>query len=89
MEDPRKPCEHWGGRFAVRAGSEYSFYQGGNKANPDTFRGYLNEDGIYPVRIGAHLPGFDDSAWESADRLFVSGAGIIFFRTPFTLVSVI
>jgi len=58
---------------------------GGSSANPDTFRGYLNEDGIFPVRIGAHLSGFDDSQWETASSLSTSGTGLNFFRTTFAL----
>ncbi|KAG9081614.1 hypothetical protein FS749_007538 [Ceratobasidium sp. UAMH 11750] len=34
---------------------------GGSGNNPDKYRGYLNEGGLYAKRIGAHLPGFPDS----------------------------
>lgn len=38
------------------------------------------------MRAGAHLSGFDDSDWQSADTLTVSAAGMNFFRTTFDLV---
>ncbi|TFK39704.1 glycoside hydrolase family 35 protein [Crucibulum laeve] len=62
--------------------------QGGAANTPDTFRGYLNEGGLYAERIGAHLPGFPDSSWPSGTPLSgggVSGAGINFYRTTFDL----
>ncbi|GLB41894.1 putative beta-galactosidase, domain 3 [Lyophyllum shimeji] len=62
--------------------------QGGAADAPDTFRGYLNEGGLYAERIGAHLPGFPDSSWASGTPLTgggVSDAGINFYRTTFTL----
>lgn len=59
---------------------------GGSIANPDKFRGYLNEGGLYAERIGAHLPGFDDSHWEDSSPLDgVHGAGVNFYRTTFSL----
>ncbi|TDL23439.1 glycoside hydrolase family 35 protein [Rickenella mellea] len=58
---------------------------GGAANAPDTFRGYLNEGGMFFERIGAHLPGFDDSAWQAASSLSVAGAGVNFFRTTFSL----
>jgi len=62
--------------------------QGGAADTPDTFRGYLNEGGLYAERIGAHLPGFPDSMWSSGTPLTgggVSGAGVNFYRTTFDL----
>lgn len=64
--------------------------QGGAANTPDTFRGYLNEGGLYAERIGAHLPGFPDTNWASGTPLTgggVHGAGVNFFRTTFDLVS--
>ncbi|KAI0318758.1 glycoside hydrolase family 35 protein [Amylostereum chailletii] len=62
--------------------------QGGARNAPDTVRGYLNEGGLYGERIGAHLPGFDDSKWASgsplaADGGGLSGPGVNFYRTTF------
>ncbi|KZV68017.1 glycoside hydrolase family 35 protein [Peniophora sp. CONT] len=62
--------------------------QGGARDAPDTFRGYLNEGGLYAERIGAHLPGFDDSSWSSGSPLAsegggLSGAGVNFYRASF------
>lgn len=64
--------------------------QGGAENTPDTFRGYLNEGGLYAERVGAHLPGFPDTTWPSGTPLSgggVAGAGINFYRTTFDLVS--
>jgi hypothetical protein len=65
-------------------------YQGGSGNNPDKFRGYLNEGGLYAERIGAHLPGFHDSTWTSGTPLAGGGvktAGVNFYRTTFNVVS--
>ncbi|KAF8159357.1 glycoside hydrolase family 35 protein [Crassisporium funariophilum] len=62
--------------------------QGGAASTPDTFRGYLNEGGLYAERIGAHLPGFPDSTWSTGTPLTgggVKGAGVNFYRTTFNL----
>ncbi|KAF7291695.1 Beta-galactosidase [Mycena chlorophos] len=57
---------------------------GGAGANPDTYRGYLNEGALYAERIGAHLPGFPDASWHLGSPLNgVSQAGINFYRTTF------
>ncbi|KAG6888065.1 hypothetical protein C0995_010840 [Termitomyces sp. Mi166 len=59
---------------------------GGAANTPDTFRGYLNEGGLYAERIGAHLPGFPDSSWSDGSPLSgggVSRAGVNFYRTTF------
>ncbi|KAJ6584740.1 glycoside hydrolase family 35 protein [Mycena capillaripes] len=59
---------------------------GGATHTPDTYRGYINEGGLWAERIGAHLPGFPDSAWASGSPLSgVSKAGINFYRTTFEL----
>ncbi|RDB21488.1 putative beta-galactosidase A [Hypsizygus marmoreus] len=64
----------------------------GNQASaanaPDTFRGYLNEGGLYAERIGAHLPEFPDSSWASGTPSVGGGlsrAGVNFYRTTFDL----
>ncbi|KAF8645087.1 hypothetical protein AX16_008145 [Volvariella volvacea WC 439] len=60
--------------------------QGGVASAPDTFRGYLNEGGLYAERIGAHLPGFPLSSWEDGSPLTgLSRAGINFYCTTFDL----
>ncbi|KAF9269213.1 glycoside hydrolase family 35 protein [Marasmius fiardii PR-910] len=60
--------------------------QGGAANTPDTFRGYLNEGGLYAERIGAHLPGFPDTSWSVGSPLSgISKAGINFYRTMFDL----
>ncbi|KAF5389137.1 hypothetical protein D9757_004987 [Collybiopsis confluens] len=69
---------HHGGYKAIRLG--------GASEAPDTFRGYLNEGGLYAERIGAHLPGFPDGSWATGSPLTgVSKAGINFYRTTFNL----
>ncbi|KAJ7589475.1 glycoside hydrolase family 35 protein [Mycena floridula] len=59
--------------------------QGGAANAPDTFRGYLNEGGLYGERVGAHLPEFSDSTWTSVTSLSIAQAGVNFFRTSFNL----
>ncbi|CAK5269747.1 unnamed protein product [Mycena citricolor] len=57
---------------------------GGAAGTPDTFRGYLNEGGLYPERIGAHLPDFPDKLWPSGSPLTgLLKAGVNFYRTTF------
>ncbi|KAH7924781.1 glycoside hydrolase family 35 protein [Leucogyrophana mollusca] len=61
---------------------------GGAANAPDTFRGYLNEGGLYAERIGAHLPDYPDEFWQSGTPLDGGGvhsAGINFYRTTFNL----
>ncbi|KAJ7134399.1 glycoside hydrolase family 35 protein [Mycena epipterygia] len=59
---------------------------GGAANAPDTFRGYINEGGLWAERIGAHLPGFPDDSWAVGSPLSgVSKAGINFYRTTFEL----
>ncbi|KAF8202416.1 glycoside hydrolase family 35 protein [Pholiota molesta] len=45
---------------------------GGAAGTPDTFRGYLNEGGLYAERIGAHLPGFPDASWANGTPLLAA-----------------
>ncbi|SJL04082.1 related to Probable beta-galactosidase C [Armillaria ostoyae] len=62
--------------------------QGGAANTPDTYRGYLNEGGLYAERIGAHLPGYPDVQWKNGTPLSGGGlsrAGINFYRTTFDL----
>ncbi|THV02456.1 glycoside hydrolase family 35 protein [Dendrothele bispora CBS 962.96] len=60
--------------------------QGGAAGTPDTFRGYLNEGGLYAERVGAHLPGFPDDSWNTGSPLDgTSKAGVNFYRTTFDL----
>jgi hypothetical protein len=55
---------------------------GGDEVTLDPVRGPLNEGGLTAERLGWHLPGFDDSAWEtSSPSTGFSGAGIQFYRT--------
>ncbi|KAK6821046.1 family 35 glycosyl hydrolase [Apiospora arundinis] len=85
------------------APSSYSFSEwkiagtAGRQDVLDPVRGPLNEGGLYAERVGMHLPGYDDSAWESASSststgedknnstLSVPGAGIRVFRTTVPL----
>jgi hypothetical protein len=60
----------------------------GGDDNPlDSMRGHLNEGGLVAERLGWHLPGFDDSSWNSSSPLSdgVPGAGIRFYRTSMSL----
>lgn len=56
---------------------------GGTTTQLDPVRGALAEGGLYAERVGWHLPGFDDSAWNdtSSPSTGLSGAGIRFYRT--------
>ncbi|KAJ4356191.1 uncharacterized protein N0V89_004221 [Didymosphaeria variabile] len=48
----------------------------------DPVRGPLSEGGLTAERLGWHLPGFDDSKWNSSSpSTGFSGAGIHFYRT--------
>ncbi|KAI8310538.1 putative beta-galactosidase C [Colletotrichum sp. SAR11_59] len=60
----------------------------GGEANIDPVRGPMNEGGLHPERLGWHLPGFtpSDSSWATKSPLDgLSGAGIAFYVTTFTL----
>jgi len=58
----------------------------GERAQLDPVRGPLNEGGLTAERLGWHLPGFDDSAWNSsAPSTGFVGAGILFYRTVIPL----
>lgn len=55
---------------------------GGEKIQLDPVRGPLAEGGLTAERLGWHLPGFDDSAWETASpSTGFNGATINFYRT--------
>ncbi|KAJ7855955.1 glycoside hydrolase family 35 protein [Mycena olivaceomarginata] len=79
------------GYALVRGNTEFDSWRlqgnlGGAANTPDTFRGYINEGGLWAERIGAHLPGFPDQSWASGSPLSgVSKAGINFYRTTFAL----
>ncbi|KAL4970271.1 glycoside hydrolase family 35 protein [Aspergillus stella-maris] len=53
----------------------------GGESDLDPVRGVYNEDGLHAERVGWHLPGFDDSAWDSTNELSFNGATVKFFRT--------
>ncbi|KAF1962787.1 putative beta-galactosidase B [Byssothecium circinans] len=58
----------------------------GERTQLDPLRGPLNEGGLAAERLGWHLPGFDDSSWNtSTPSTGFSGAGITFYRTTFPL----
>jgi hypothetical protein len=55
---------------------------GGEETQLDPVRGPLNEGGLAAERLGWHLPGFNDSAWDtSSPSTGFSEAGIYFYRT--------
>ncbi|KAJ7243869.1 galactose-binding domain-like protein [Mycena haematopus] len=59
---------------------------GGFQNFPDRVRGIMNEGGFFGDRAGWHLPGFDDSAWNSTTlSTGLSRAGVRYFRTTFNL----
>ncbi|THU75612.1 hypothetical protein K435DRAFT_974749 [Dendrothele bispora CBS 962.96] len=52
----------------------------------DKTRGALNEGGLFAERQGWHLPGFDDSHWDTGSpTVGISQAGVQFYRTDFNL----
>ncbi|KAG6865685.1 hypothetical protein C0991_000298 [Blastosporella zonata] len=58
---------------------------GGENA-PDAVRGPYNEGGWWFERTGAHLPGYDDSKWDSCSPYEgISAAGVTVYRTTFNL----
>ncbi|KAF8167047.1 glycoside hydrolase family 35 protein [Mycena galopus ATCC 62051] len=58
---------------------------GGQNA-PDYVRGPYNEGGWWYERVGAHLPGFDDSAWTSCTPYTGrDNIGVTAYRTTFDL----
>jgi hypothetical protein len=58
----------------------------GERTQIDPVRGPLSEGGLTAERLGWHLPGFDDSAWNSsAPSTGFVGVGISFYRTVFPL----
>jgi hypothetical protein len=55
---------------------------GGEDIQLDPIRGPLAEGGLTAERLGWHLPGFDDSAWNSSSpSTGFDEAGIYFYRT--------
>jgi hypothetical protein len=59
---------------------------GGEEHQLDPVRGTLSEGGLTAERLGWHLPGFDDSAWNSSSpSTGISEAGIHFYRTTIPL----
>ncbi|KAJ7018890.1 glycoside hydrolase superfamily [Mycena alexandri] len=59
---------------------------GGFQDFPDRVRGIMNEGGFFGDRAGWHLPGFDDSAWNTTTlSTSLPGAGVRYFRTTFNL----
>ncbi|KAL1638462.1 hypothetical protein SLS56_000271 [Neofusicoccum ribis] len=59
---------------------------GGGAGYVDPVRGPMNEGGLHGERLGWHLPGFDDSAWEDGSPTDgFAGAGIRWYRTEFAL----
>lgn len=55
---------------------------GGEDVQLDPIRGTLSEGGLTAERLGWHLPGFDDSAWNSSSpSTGLDEAGIYFYRT--------
>ena len=58
----------------------------GGEANIDPIRGPFNEGGLHAERAGWHLPGFDDSTWESdSPEQGLTIAGANFYRTTMPL----
>ncbi|CAG8667854.1 12887_t:CDS:10, partial [Acaulospora colombiana] len=58
----------------------------GRENPPDTVRGHLNEGGWYYERVGAHLPGYDDSSWKKCSPYQGrNSTGITAYRTTFNL----
>ncbi|KAJ7128348.1 galactose-binding domain-like protein [Mycena epipterygia] len=59
---------------------------GGENA-PDSVRGPYNEGGWWFERVGAHLPGYDASAWNQSCTPLVGStkAGVTAYRTMFDL----
>ena len=54
----------------------------GGQADIDPIRGPYNEGGLTAERLGWHLPGFDDSEWESGSPSEgFEGGDVMFYRT--------
>jgi hypothetical protein len=59
---------------------------GGESIQLDPVRGPLAEGGLLAERLGWHLPGFDDSAWNSSSpSTGFKGADVKFYRTTVAL----
>ncbi|KAL2162929.1 hypothetical protein VTH06DRAFT_6765 [Thermothelomyces fergusii] len=50
------------------------------RAGLDAVRTHYNEGGLAAERLGWHLGGFDDSAWETTATVGFDGAGVRFYR---------
>ncbi|KAG9233709.1 putative beta-galactosidase [Amylocarpus encephaloides] len=58
----------------------------GAETNIDPVRGNINEGGLHAERLGWHLPGFDDSSWESGSlEKNLTSASANFYRTVVSL----
>jgi len=60
----------------------------GGEAAPDTVRGPYNEGGWWFERVGAHLPGYDASAWNASCNPTSVGRttpGVTAYRSTFDL----
>lgn len=57
----------------------------GFEENIDPVRGPMNEGGLYPERVGMHLPGYPEDDWEDLasnnNTLIVPSASVRVFRT--------
>jgi len=61
----------------------------GGEDYPDKVRGPFNEGGLFVERIGAHLPGFNTTGWQSGaacnPSTGIAKAGVTAYRTTFDL----
>jgi hypothetical protein len=58
----------------------------GGESDIDPIRGALAEGGLHAERLGWHLPGFNDSQWNtSSPSTGLSSAGVTFYRTVASL----
>ncbi|KAG6812051.1 hypothetical protein H0H92_004635 [Tricholoma furcatifolium] len=75
LSDNGNDFTHW--RVAGNIGGENA---------PDTVRGPYNEGGWWYERVGAHLPGFDDSKWSTCSPYEGrTSQGVTVYRTTFNL----
>lgn len=78
-------------RASLEGGANFTSWKiageaGGESTLIDPVRGPLAEGGLTAERLGWHLPGFDDSAWNSSSpSKGFSDAGIQFYRTTIPL----
>ncbi|TDL19485.1 glycoside hydrolase family 35 protein [Rickenella mellea] len=77
--------------YQLLGGGDFSSWkiQGnlGGESWVDEVRGPLNEGGLWFERVGAHLPGYDDSKWTAncSPLTGITAAGIRAYRTTFNL----